>query len=135
MPNYFDWQESYSVGVRAFDDAHKNLVGISNDFVTACMENKPPDQLTDLLIELTRYTRYHFRDEEELLKETRYDLFEQHRAQHDVLFDRVLEFTDDFFHGRFEKPKITEFMMSWLLTHILEEDMKYREHFAKRGIH
>lgn len=134
MASYFEWQESYSVGVREFDDAHKKLLGITNDFVTASMEGKPLVQLTDLLIELIRYTRYHFRDEEELLKETDYDRLEEQKAQHDDLFDRVLKFTYDFFHGRIEQPSITEFMMSWLLSHILEEDMKYKEHFAKLGM-
>ena len=135
MPDYFEWQDSYSVGVSAFDDAHKKLLGITNDFVNASMEGKPLDHLTDLLIELIRYTRYHFRDEEELLKETGYALFEEQKAQHDDLFDQVLRFTDDFFHGRIEKTKITEFLMSWLLSHILEEDMRYKEHFEKLGMH
>ncbi len=135
MSDYIVWLESYSVGVRAFDDAHKKLLGITNSFVTACMEGKPLERLTDLLIELIRYTRYHFRDEEELLKETDYDRLEEQKAQHDDLFDQVLKFTGDFLHGRIEKTKITEFMMAWLLSHILEEDMKYKEHFAKLGIH
>lgn len=135
MPDYIEWLDSYSVGVRAFDDAHKMLLGITNSFVIACMENKPLDQLTLLLIELIRYTRNHFRDEEELLKETGYELFEEQRALHDILVDQVLDFTDDFFNGRIEKPNITEFMMSWFLGHILEEDMKYKEHFAKLDIH
>ncbi len=135
MADYFEWQDSYSVGVRKFDDAHKKLLGITNNFVNACMDNMPLEDLTDLLTDLIRYTHYHFRDEEDLMKETGYTLFNKHRAQHDDLFDQVLKFTDDFFHMRIEKPKITEFMMSWLLAHILEEDMKYKEHFAKLGIH
>ncbi len=135
MPDYFEWQDSYSVGVREFDDAHKKLLGITNSFVTASMEGKPMDQLTNQLIDLIRYTRHHFRDEEELLKETGYELFEEQKALHDTLVDQVLDFTDDFFHGRIERQKITEFMMSWLLSHILEEDMKYKEHFANLDIH
>lgn len=131
MPDYIEWLESYSVGVRAFDDAHKKLLDLTNSFMTASMENKPLDQLTILLIDLIRYTHHHFRDEEELLKETGYELFEEQRALHDILFDQVLDFTDDFFNGRIEKLEITEFMMSWFLGHILEEDMKYKEHFAK----
>ncbi|MEE8433895.1 MAG: hemerythrin, partial [bacterium] len=62
MADYFEWQDSYSVGVQVFDDAHKDLIGIINRVVTACMENKPLNQMTDLLIDLIRYTRYHFRD-------------------------------------------------------------------------
>ncbi|MEE8435240.1 MAG: bacteriohemerythrin [bacterium] len=135
MADYFEWLDSYSVGVRTFDDAHKNLIGIINRVVTDCMENKPLSQMTDLLIDLIRYTRYHFRNEEELMKETGFDLFEQHQAHHDKLFDQVLQFTDDTFHGRIDKSEITQFLMDWLITHILEEDMKYKEHFGKLGIH
>lgn len=135
MADYFEWLDSYSVGVRTFDDAHKNLIGITNKVVTACMEKKPLDQITDLLIDLIRYTRHHFRDEEELMRETGYDLLKQHQALHDTLFDQVLQFTDDIFHGRVEKSEISQFLMDWLITHILEEDMKYKEHFGNLGIH
>lgn len=131
MAEYFEWQDSYSVGVREFDDAHKKLLGITNELATACMEGKPLEQLTDLLLEVIRYTRFHFRDEEDMLRDTGFELLKEHRAEHDALFDQVLTFADDFFHGRFDKTKITEFMISWLLSHILEEDMKYKEHFAK----
>lgn len=134
MADYFEWLESYSVGVRAFDDAHKNLIGITNKVVTASMENRPLDQITDLLIELIRYTRHHFRDEEELLKETGYDLIEEHKGHHDRLFDQVLQFTDDTFHGRVEESDLSQFLMDWLITHILEEDMKYKEYLGKLGI-
>lgn len=134
MSSYFEWLDSYSVGVRTFDESHKNLVEIVNKFVTATLEHKPLEDLTDLLTILIRYTRHHFRDEEDLMKETGYDLFEEHRKQHDVLFDQVLNFTGDFFHGRIERSKFAEFVIYWLVTHILEEDMKYKEHFERLGI-
>ena len=134
MPDYFEWMDSYSVGVRAFDDSHKKLIAITNDLVAVCVENKPMDRVTEHLIELIRYTRHHFRDEEDLMKDTGFDLFEEHRKEHDVLFDRVLKFTDDLFHQRIDRSAIAEFMMDWLLTHIMEEDMAYKEHFAKLGI-
>lgn len=135
MADYFEWLDTYSVGVHDLDEAHKNLIRIINSFVTASMESKPLDQLTDLLFDLIRYTRYHFRDEEELMKETGYELFENHRDLHDDLVDQLLNFTKEFFHGNIGQSKITEFLMDWLLTHILEEDKKYTEHFRELGIH
>ncbi len=134
MAQYFEWMDTYSVGVKQFDDAHKRLIAIINGFCTACMENKPLEELTDQLIELIRYARHHFREEEEWMLATEYPLHAEHRSRHDFLFDQVLEFTQKFFHGHLEKSEITEFLMDWLLSHILGEDMKYRAHSEQTGI-
>ena len=134
MPSYFEYMETYSVGVRTFDEAHKRLIGLANDIIAGCMEDSPTERVTRNLIELIRYTRHHFRDEEDLMRDTGFDGFEEHRLAHDALFEKVLKFTDDLIHQRLEKLAVAEFMMDWLLTHILEEDMRYKDHFARLGI-
>lgn len=133
MAKYFEWIDSYSLGVKRFDDAHKRLIAIINGFCTASIENKPFEELTEQLIALIRYARHHFREEEDWMKSTDYPLFAEHRARHDSLFDQVLGFTQDFLHGRLDKSQLTEFLIDWLLSHILGEDMKYRAHHEQVG--
>lgn len=135
MPDYFEWQPSYSVGVDLFDNSHKRLLDITNRFVAATMEHRPLEEVTNLLLDLVRYTRYHFRDEEELMKETGYDGYLEHRRRHDELTDRLLSYVGQYITGTLDLTSISEFMMDWLITHILEEDMKYAEHFARVGVH
>lgn len=134
MTDYFEWQPSYSVGVELFDDSHKQLLHITNHFVSATMERRPMEEVTSLLLDLVRYTRFHFRDEEDLMKETGYAQFAEHRKQHDELTDRLLAYVGEYITGNLDLINMAEFMMDWLITHILEEDMQYAQHFARAGI-
>ena len=134
MSDYFEWMDSYSVGVPALDEAHKQLMAITNDIIAACMEHKSMDLVTYDFIELLRYTRRHFSQEEDMMRDSGFDEFEDHRRTHDALFDRILKFMDDVIHNRIDRAAVAEFMMDWLLTHILETDMRYKEHFAESGI-
>ena len=134
MTQHLQWLDSYSVGVRRFDDAHNRLVEILNAFSAACTDNRPMREQMDLLLDLVRYAHYHFRDEEDLMRKTGYPDLELHRATHDQLFERVLGFTHDYFFERVEQAQLLQFLMDFLLGHILAEDMRYKDHFARVGV-
>jgi hemerythrin len=134
MTQRLEWLESYSVGVARFDEAHNRLVDILNAFSAACTDNHPMPRQMDLLLELVRYAHFHFRDEEDLMRKTGYPELEAHRATHDQLFERILRFTHDYFFERVEQAELLQFLMDWLLGHILAEDMRYKEHFARAGV-
>ncbi|MDH4225758.1 MAG: bacteriohemerythrin [Deltaproteobacteria bacterium] len=135
MANYFEWNDSYSVGVKAFDEDHKIIMHLLNELLKGHDSKADMQAQGEILIELIKYTRYHFRHEEELMIQSEYPDYPAHREHHDLLFDKVLKFTNDYLNRAMDFMAITTFLMEWWLGHIQEEDKQYKGWFNGRGIH
>ncbi len=129
------WRESYSVGVAQFDMEHKVLVDLINDMYSIVRHHD--DNLTPEheIAELIKYTQAHFRGEEETLEKCGYPLLDEHKKIHAKLEQEVLEFKEQIEKcndtlGRCSEKVISKlylFLRDWLINHILEEDMKYKD--------
>jgi len=134
MSDYFEWQDSYSVGVALVDDDHKNLVGILNSAVHAVSEHKGSEAVREIFDDLLEYTVYHFSHEEALLERTQFPGLEEHRAIHDRLIRKLLTFHQDYRRRTVDIADVANFLIEWLLTHILEEDARFADHLRRHGI-
>lgn len=125
------WRDSYSVGVKKFDDEHKVLIELINEMFVVVRDNQDVDHLDPAVNSLIQYTQKHFTDEEQAMEEVSYPNLIDHKAVHARLLEEVTAY----------KAKVDEndekailgfyhFLRDWLLTHILEEDMQYKEYFA-----
>lgn len=133
MAGYFEWLDSYSVGIPSIDADHKLLVSLVNDVVTAIEAHHGRDVMNDALIRLIEYTAHHFEREEEAMDACRFPGLEAHRALHDRLIRTVLRLLLRYRHNELEPLELAEFLMDWLITHILEEDRKLGAHLRLHG--
>jgi len=123
------WRDSYSVGVEEMDAEHEMLVGIVNELFTIVRNHGHAKDSEICIDKLIQYTQKHFANEEKMLEETGFPLVHDHTKIHGNLLNTVT-----IFKGRItdKEEMVTEelylFLRDWLLTHILEEDMKYKEH-------
>ena len=134
MAKYFEWMESYSVGISELDDDHKVLVSLVNDLVVLVNGEKKDTALGEILERLMDYTVFHFGREERLFEETDYPEADVHRRSHDRFVRRLVEF---HMHHRKKTLKTTDlatFLMDWLMTHIQHEDKRYSLHFRANGL-
>ena len=134
MSKYFEWMESYSVGISELDDDHKVLVSLVNDLVVFVNGNKSDIDLGAILERLMDYTVFHFGREERLFDQTNYPEAETHRRAHDRFVRRLVEF---HMHHRKKTLKPTDlatFLMDWLITHIQQEDKRYSLHLRASGL-
>lgn len=135
----FVWNEDYSVGVGQIDNQHKELIRIGQELAEMVDLGDGSDHFDDIveLVErLHAYTVYHFEEEEQLMKETMYDQFEEHKSEHDAFIKKLeeldLESIDRDQMGHIKE--IITFVMKWVLKHILGTDKKYMVHFEKFNI-
>ena len=134
MSNYFEWMDSYSVGISELDEDHKVLVSLVNDLVVFVNGNKSDIDLGAVLEQLMDYSVFHFGKEERLFEQTKYPEAENHRRSHDRFARRLVEF-----HTLYRKKtlKTTDFatvLMDWLITHIQHEDKRYSPHLRASGL-
>ena len=128
-----EWSDFLSVGVPEIDEEHRVFVARINDVNRAIVELKDKvtvERLMDLmLIEATR----HFRNEVQLLKARNYPYAEDHAKKHDQLRDQFTHLIEEFrrnnlsFVWALKGLRIKQL----LVEHLLQEDMKFKEHFAQ----
>jgi hemerythrin len=121
----FQWKEEYSVDHAEIDTQHKRLFQLAGDLHAAMTEGKGKDALTKTLNNLIEYTKHHFACEERLMQLHNYPDFAEHKALHDDLTARVVEFQKRFEAGRTAMSvELLQFLKDWLGHHIGETDKK-----------
>src|SRR5271154_72788 len=98
--NIFQWKEEYSVDHAEIDTQHKRLFQLAGDLHSAMTEGKGKAALSTTLNSLIEYTKHHFACEEKLMQKHHYPDYAAHKAFHDDLTARVLEFEKSFTAGK-----------------------------------
>lgn len=120
------WIASYSVGVPVIDAQHKHLIGLINELHDQMLAGRGKDILSSVLDRLVQYTNSHFADEERAMVTAAYPRFEEHRAEHDSLTQRVARLQKDVRDGKVAVTmEVMTFLKEWLHSHILGSDKQY----------
>lgn len=130
---FIDWSPSFSVGSVILDADHKKLLGMLNGIYDAWDGGAGTAELNTLFDQLLDYTEEHFTREERRLMDRGFPGLAAHHAAHENLRELVMAFRSRYLAGLAPEQlteDVTKFLKSWLLDHILGEDMKYKELFT-----
>jgi len=131
----FDWDNSYSVGVKELDQQHKKLVDTLNQLHQGMLNRQARSDTGTLLKQLFTYTKDHFATEERHLVRAQYPKLTAHSALHRALTDQVNDYIDRFEQGEISLDiHLLDFLRKWLMNHILDEDKQYGPCMNKAGI-
>ena len=130
-----NWRDEFSVGVKEMDDQHKKLIAMINKLISEQKNLTDPKTIADLLTEMTEYAQVHFRAEEYLMAEYDYDQKSLHEKQHHDFIDKTIAFHSASDIGpNILSNALLDYLATWLIGHILKEDMKYKEFFKSKGL-
>lgn len=130
-----NWKNEYSVGVAEMDGQHKKLITMINRLIADQNSLTDPKTIAELLTEMTDYAQVHFRAEEYLMAEYGYEHKSQHEKQHQTFMDETMAFCAASDIGpNILSVALLEYLKTWLVNHILEEDMQYKEFFQSKGL-
>jgi hemerythrin len=126
MLSMFEWNNNYSVGIGSVDAQHQNLFRLVGELYTAMSTGQGKSVLSKTLDRLVRYTASHFAHEERLMGLHGYPELAAHKAAHDALTKKVLQFQADFQSGSVViTTQLFQFLTDWLVKHIQGTDRKY----------
>jgi hemerythrin-like metal-binding protein len=123
------WKEQYSVGIKLFDDQHKQLFELINGLVGSLKKEKGDQGFEKAVNGLIDYTNEHFHTEEMYMRRYNYPGVEEHVRAHDVLTARVAEFRKNLLDQKADPDGLMRFLMDWLVNHIMGTDKKYTAFF------
>ena len=128
----FQWSEAYSVGHPDIDSQHKRLFQLAEQLHAAMTAGKAKQVLSTTLNNLITYTRRHFADEEMLMQTHRYPFLPQHKAEHQALTEKVIQFQRSFEADRATiSDELLQFLINWLRHHIGSSDKKVGEYLKQ----
>ena len=119
------WDESLSVEVDEIDEDHRKLVNLFNMLSHSVAERDAENYIEAILEELISCTIWHFRHEERLMLQYKYEGLEEHKIEHNALIDSVKELQQKFHKAnKLLTNEDIEYLETWLTEHILGQDMK-----------
>ena len=125
------WKDEYSMGEVEIDKQHKGLFTLSNDIyhlVEVGVDDS--EQFRELFVVLTDYTIEHFIYEEMYIQKEGFPGLKEHIQQH-VEFSNKLKDICIGIDKETHIKDIGEFVTTWLVNHVIEEDMKYKKFIEK----
>lgn len=132
---FFEWNDSYSVGVRELDAQHKQLIAILSELYDAMQSGKANDIMGQIINKLVNYTKTHFATEEKYMSQYGYPDLAAQQREHKIFTDKVIKFKEDFNSGRISmSASVTSFVKDWLISHISGTDKKYTSFFQSKGV-
>ncbi len=115
--------DALKTGVDKIDTQHEALVDMINFLIEAKDNNVPPENISFVLGEMTKYVYLHFRDEEQFMFDNFYAGLAEHRVVHESFEAKVLEYQQMYDEGRVDLlDDVLEFLTNWLVQHILGDD-------------
>jgi hemerythrin len=128
------WNDTYSVGVKAMDEQHKKLVAMANQLHEAMGAGKGREVLEPVLNEMIEYTKLHFTAEEKLLAKYNYPGLDAQKREHEAFFQKVAKMQTDLKAKNLTLSiELSQFLRSWISSHILGIDKEYTSFLNSRG--
>jgi len=132
----FVWNDKvFSVNVSEFDAHHRNLMQMINDLHDAMIQKAGNSVIDGIVSRLAEYTKYHFTEEERLMKAHDFQGYEAHRAEHESFVAKTVELQEKLEKGRMDLSVETmKFLLDWLKNHIRGTDRQYTRFFNEKKI-
>ena len=126
------WKDGYSMNEEKIDEQHKGLFKLSNE-IYELVESGVDDHETfrKLFIALNDYSVEHFIYEEMYMQEQEYPKLNEHISQHNEFSKKLKELAVGINKDSHIKD-IGEFVTTWLLQHVLDEDIEYKKYIESK---
>lgn len=127
MTEEIAWQDDYAIGHEKLDAQHQELFRLAGAVFAIEDPIEQMDEMRRILHNLYEYMRYHFKDEENVMREVGYPDLERHQGLHRELISAmndILRASTDLMQL---EVNLADLMNRWLLEHIGTEDHKVAE--------
>lgn len=124
-----EWKDEYSVGVASVDLEHRELIELINDLHALIGENASTEEVVSMLGEIFAQISAHFALEEKYMRESRYPLFQEHKADHEILLDElrdIMDLVED--DGSYDEQGLSQDLQRWFTEHFRTHDAKLHQH-------
>ena len=120
-----EWDNSYTLGINIIDEQHKKLFDLMSEIHSASENDSDMEIIIELFDELTKYSQYHFKEEEAYFLTTSDEDIIIHKEQHQYFIDEINKIKQQCIRINSLSLELLYFLNDWLVSHIKIEDHKY----------
>ena len=126
----FVWSDKLATGIVEVDTQHQRLVELINEVGNLCAEDAGSEQIKPVLDELVRYTVYHFKTEEDMMRQ--YEVNAEHQHNHlkaHAAFCTQVTLAIGIIQTSPQNSmsllaQLLNYLTHWLLQHIMMDDLR-----------
>jgi hemerythrin len=126
-----DWRDEFSVGVPDVDHEHRQLIALINELYANMSREDRKYGVEDFLGEIYSQISAHFALEEKIMRQYRYDQYEDHKQDHERLLDELRDMMDEYEeNASFSDAVLAEALRSWFTEHFKTRDARLHSHLG-----
>lgn len=126
-----EWKDAFATGIPDVDHEHQELIGLINELYAAMSSEHASITVMDFLGEIYAHVSAHFALEEKIMRERKYDHYQEHKAEHEELLDELRDIMDDYEESAYYNDE--EFSVSierWFTEHFKTRDARLHKHLG-----
>jgi hemerythrin len=120
------WDDSFLIGITELDHEHKVLIDDINRLHGELAGQDEKSEIEKCLGDIYARMQAHFALEEHVMKEHRYQFFDEHKREHEKLLDSYTEYMMQILNDTvvsYSSP-IEDALKDWVMNHIINSDKK-----------
>jgi len=120
------WDDSFLIGITELDHEHKVLIDDINRLHGELARHDQKSEIEKCLGDIYARMQAHFALEEHVMKEHRYQFFDEHKREHEKLLDSYTEYMMQILNDTvvsYSSP-IEDALKDWVMNHIINSDKK-----------
>lgn len=127
-----NWRKEFETGVADVDHEHRELVDLINELHAEIEKGADRQRIHDFLGEVFARIAAHFALEESIMRKHRYDEYEAHKAEHEVLLDDIRDIMDDAEAGPASDygTALSETVRDWFVNHFKSKDARLHKNLG-----
>lgn len=121
----FQWSDKLEVGHELIDSQHLELLRRFNNLSEACRERRGSGEIENLFEFLDSYVQEHFREEEQLMRQTTYPDLIAHAIEHHEFIGSLQRLKEDMELKGATTGVVIETchtLLNWVISHIHHRD-------------
>lgn len=129
----FEWQREYSVNIATIDMQHQEIFKLAKKLFNSINKAKEKNIVRENFKRLLDYIKFHFEEEEAILKKYHFSNFRNHSKKHRELLLEIdkLELCDKELK---QEGELVKLIQEWIVNHILDEDRRYSRFLNEKGV-
>ncbi len=126
------WKDEFSIGVPSIDYEHQQLIKLINQLSEMAQWGNSYDNVIDALGEIHVQISAHFALEEKIMRDSRYDDYAGHKADHENLLDELRDIMDQVDDdGGYDESRLGSELNRWFSVHFRTHDARLHQRIAK----
>lgn len=129
----FTWQDKFNTGIQLLDNQHKKLLKMITMLEDSIEKGNTEETIAVVIKSLVFYTKWHFSEEEKVMKKLGYTEIDIHKGYHksfiEQLVGKLMALKEERTVSAYE---IIAMLKKWFAQHIMVEDKKIGQAYKSK---